>query len=95
MEILDAVKQLNGQLQENSNKLKAEAEEAQKMGVLISTLLSYIEKGWPMHFVNLADKEAKMLQKLRNDGVTQIQRLEEAYKQAKEESDRLMRRYPT
>lgn len=95
IEILDSVKQLNGQLLENCNRLKAEAEEAQKMGVLISTLLSYIEKGWPMHFVNLADKEAKMLQKLRNDGVTQIQRLEEAYKHAKEESDRLMRRYPT
>ncbi len=95
MEILDSVKQLNNQLQENSNKLKVEAEEAQKMSNLISTLLSYIEKGWPMHFVNLADKESKMLQKLRNDGIAQIQRLEEAYRQAKEESDRLMRRYPS
>lgn len=95
VEILDSVKQLNCQLQENSNRLKAEAEEAQKMSNLISTLLSYIEKGWPIHFVNLVDKEAKMLQKLRNDGIAQIQRLDEAYRQAKEESDRLMRRYPT
>lgn len=95
VEILDSVKQLNCQLQENSNRLKVEAEEAQKMSALISTLLSYIEKGWPMHFLNLADKEAKMLQKLRTDGIVQIQKLEEAYRIAKEESDRLMKRYPS
>lgn len=95
LEILDSVKQLNSQLQENSNRLKVEAEEAQKMSVLISTLLSYLEKGWPMHFLNLADKEDKMLQKLRTDGFVQIQELEEAYRKAKEESDRLIRRYPS
>ncbi len=95
MDIIESMKQLNCRLQEKSNTLKLELEEAQKKSVLISALLSYLEQGWSMHFVNLAEKEAKILNKLRSDGITQIQRLEEAYRQAKEESDRIMRRYPS
>lgn len=94
-DILDSAKRLNSRLKDESVRLKAEADEAQQKSNTISKLLQYLENGWPMHYLYYAKKEKAILDKIRSERPDVISFLDETYIQAKEESDRIMRRYPS
>ena len=92
---LASIKRLNCELQDESKRLKAETEIALKSSTLISNILMYIEKGWPMHLLNLADKETKLLEELSLQRPAQMINIKKAYAKAKDDSSRLIRRYPS
>ncbi len=94
-DIINSVRQLKNSLSEQYQKLKAETEETFKRERLFTDLLDCLSKGWSMHFLTLADREAERLKKMRLDKPLELNYLEEAYRLAKEDADRIFRRYPS
>jgi hypothetical protein len=79
---------------EQSRLLKVKLEEATRVENLWNEYLNFISKGWVMHLLALVEKEAPTFKKMRADSHPVIPTLEEAYRIAKDESERIIRRYP-
>jgi hypothetical protein len=77
-----------------AQRLQAEADDAADVERMWAECLDYLVKGWPLHLLSLLESEAPRLKRLRKEGHPAIPALEEAYALAKQEPDRIFRRYP-
>lgn len=94
-EIVDSIRELYEATKLDAQRLKAESEECTQAAKIWCAFIQYIEKGWAMHFLSLAEKEAPRLKKMRADNHLIIPFIENAYRLSKDEADRVIRRYPS
>lgn len=92
--IIDAAREMHAVAREESRLLKAKIEEATRVENLWNEYLNFVSKGWVMHLLVLVEKEAPTLKNMRMESHPAIPVIEEAYRIAKEESERIIRRYP-
>ena len=92
--IIDQVRQLHGSAKVEAKRLKEEHDEATRKERLWAELHQLLEKGWPFHIIELLKKEAPRLARMRAENHPAISSIEESYRLANEESERILRRYP-
>lgn len=95
VEIIDQVRELHISAKAETKRLKAEADEAARTEKVWAEFDQYINKGWSLHILDLLEKEAPRLKKMRADNHPAISFIEESYRIAKEDSDRILRRFPS
>lgn len=93
-EILDQIRELHEAAKIEARRLAAEAEQAAKKEQVWNDCKCFLTKGWTQHFLALVEKEAPRLKQMRAEKHPVIPFIEEAYRIAKEESDRVLRRFP-
>lgn len=91
VELIDGVNNLLA----SAKALKAEADAAARVEKVWETLHCFMVKDWPLHILDLLDREPSLLNGLRADGHPAIQAIEELYRDAKEHADAVKRRYPS
>jgi hypothetical protein len=91
---VEALRAAHASCHQELSDLRAKIASLTKDEQLLGELLAYSSKGWALHFLAVIDREKLRLQALRSSGIRLIPELEEAYKLAREESDRIMRHYP-
>jgi hypothetical protein len=94
-ELQDGVMTLLASAKERAKALKAEADDAARIQKVWEDLHSFMVKEWPLHILDLVDREAPLLKALRAEGHPAIQVVEGVYRDAKEQADALKRRYPS
>jgi hypothetical protein len=67
--------------------LSVKIEKAKKTDKILSEILSYREKSWPLHIQALCEKEAGFLKELREEGHPAIGALEEVFRISKKSND--------
>ena len=92
--IIDAVREMHASASEESRILKAKLDEAIRIETLWNEYLNFVNKGWVMHLLALLDKSTATLKNMQIEGHPTVAAIEEAYRIAKEESERIIRRYP-
>jgi hypothetical protein len=92
--IIDAGREMHASAKEEVKALNARVEKAVEAENLWRNYLSFVTKCWPMHLINLIDEEVPRLKGMRTEGHIMIPVIEEAYRISKEESERIIRRYP-
>jgi len=93
-ELIETLRLYNNQLSQDFQKKRIETEEAQKKEKLITNLLEYLNKGWPMHFLTMADQQSDLLKRMKITNPYEIGILEYAYRFSKEETTNIFKRYP-
>ena len=93
-EIIDKVQELRGAAKAESQRIRAEANAAAQKEKVLDKCCDFLTKGWPLHLRDLIDKEKNQFKKLRQENHPSIPSIEKAYRLAKEESDRIVRRFP-
>lgn len=94
-EFVDGVMDLLASAKERAKALKAEADAAARIERVWEELHFFVVKDWPLHIVDLLDREVALLKALRVDGNSEIQIVQEVYRDAKEQADAVKRRYPS
>lgn len=94
-EIIDQVHQLYDSAQTEAQRLRVAAEEAAQTERVWTEFEQFLRKGWVFHIVGLLDKETLRLKKMRAENHPTIPFIEESYRLAREESERILRRYPS
>jgi len=94
-EIVTSIQQLKNELNDNYKKLKVESDEALMRDRLFFKIMDYLTKRWSMHFLNLVDREADRLKDMRMNNPSELNYLEEAYRIAKEDAGKVLKRYPS
>lgn len=94
-ELIDGVMDLLASAKERAKILKAEADAAAHVEKTWEALHSFTVKDWPLHILELMDRERALLTALRAEGHPAIQPVEEVYRDAKEQADTVKRRYPS
>lgn len=94
-ELLDGVMGLLASAKEHAKALQAEAHAAARVEKVWEGLHSFMVKNWPLHVLDLLDRESLLLKRLRAEGHPAIQAIEEVYHDAKEQADAVKRRYPS
>ncbi|GIV86975.1 MAG: hypothetical protein KatS3mg054_1004 [Chloroflexus sp.] len=92
--LLDNVKDLWSSTKERAIALKAEANKAARIEKLLEQLHSYMEKDWPLHILDLLNRESSLLDDLRANSDPAIQIVEELRSAAEKKADDLKRDYP-
>lgn len=95
VEMIDQVRELHAQAKADAQHLKTEAEAAAQAERTWAELHVFLEKGWPLHLLALLEKEAPRLKNMRADEHPAIPAIEDVYRRAKEERDRIVRRFPS
>jgi hypothetical protein len=93
-ELLDDVKDLLTSAKERAKALKAEADVAARIEKLWEKLHSYLVNDWPLHILELFDRESSLLEDLRAEGSPAIQTIEAIRSDAEKKADDLKRYYP-
>jgi hypothetical protein len=93
-EITDQVRELHGSAKAEAQRLKAETEEATQAEKVWADFARFLANGWALHLLSLAEKEASRLKQMRAENHSAIPSIDEAYRLAKKESERILRRYP-
>ncbi len=93
-EIQDQIRELHGTTKDEAQRLKTEAEQAAQAERIWADLERFLAKGWALHILALTEKEESRLKKMRADNHSAIPAIEDIYRLAKEESERILRRYP-
>lgn len=93
-EIIDQARELDGAAKAEVLRLKTEANTAAKAEKVWAACYAFLTKGWALHFLSLIEKEAARLKKMGAENHPSIPSIEEAYRLAKEEADRITRRFP-
>jgi hypothetical protein len=93
--IIDNARDMHALATEESELLKGKLAEAVQIQSLWRDYLAFVNKGWVMHLLALIEKEAPRLKNMRTESHPSIAMIEEAYRIAKDESERIIRRYPT
>ena len=93
-EIIDGIRELHGSVKVEAQRLSAEAEGVARTERVWADLEQFLARGWPLHVLELLGKEAPRLKKMRAENNPAIPLIEESYRLAKEESERILRRYP-
>lgn len=95
VEMIDQVRELHAQAKAYAQRLKTEAEAAAQVERTWAELREFLDKGWTLHLLALLEKEAARLEKTRADDRPIIPEIEEAYRSAKEERNRIFRLFPS
>jgi hypothetical protein len=95
VEIVDQIRELHAEAKADTQRLKAEAEVAAQAERAWAEFHAYLDKGWTLHLLALLEKEAPRLKKMRAENHPAIPAIEDAYRRAKEERDRIFRRFPS
>jgi len=93
-ELLDDVTGLLAGARERAKALKAEADSAARIEKVWEGLHSFMEKDWPLHILDLLDRELAPLKALYAEGTPAIAAVEEVHRDATEQAGALRRRYP-
>ena len=93
-QIIDRIRELHGSVKAEAQRLNAEAEEAARTERAWAAFERFLAKGWVLHILELSEKEAPLLKKMRAENHPAIPFIEESYHLAKEECERILRRYP-
>lgn len=88
VEMIDQVRELHAQAKADTQRLKTEAEAAAQAEKAWAELHTFLDKGWTLHLLAL-------LKKMRAENHPVIPATEDCYRMAKEESERIFRRFPT
>lgn len=91
---MNQVRELHNSVKAKAQRLKVEAEDAAQEETFWANSERYLGKAWVLHFLSLAEKEAPRLKKMRIENHPTIPTIDEACRLAKEESDRILRRFP-
>lgn len=94
-ELMDGVMDLLATAKERAKALKAEAEAAARVEKVWEVLHSFMVKEWPLHILDILDREQSLLNALRSQGHPAIQTIERVYRDAKEQADTIKRRFPS
>jgi flagellar biosynthesis regulator FlaF len=94
-ELIDGVMDLLASAKERAKALKAEADAAARIEKVWEELHSFMAKDWPLHILELLDRELTLLKALRAEGHPAVQAIEGVYRDAKEQADSVKRRYPS
>jgi len=94
-ELQDSVMDLLASAKERSRALKAEAESAARIESVWERLHSFMVKDWPLHILDLLDREVALLNAMRAEGHPVTHAVEEVYRDATEQADAVKRRYPS
>lgn len=95
VEMIDQVRELHAQAKADTQRLKAEAEVAAQAERAWAEFHAFLDKGWTLHLLALLEKGAPRLNKMRAENHPAIPAIEDAYRRAKEERDRIFRRFPS
>jgi len=93
-EIIDKIREFHFAAKTDALRLKTEAEQAGQTEKVWADFERFLTKGWALHLISLVEKEASRLKTMRAENHPTIPHLDEAYRLAKEESERILRRYP-
>lgn len=94
-ELLDNVMKLLASAKERARALKTEADSAARIEKVWEDVHSFMVKEWPLHILDLLERETTLLKALRAEGHPAIQVVERVYRDAKEQAEALKRRYPS
>jgi hypothetical protein len=92
--ILEPIKKLFFEESARAKKLKAQAEEAEHITHIWKDLITFINKDWPLHIVDILDRETPLFKKLLEANNPAIISLEEIYRMSKEKAEVQRRRFP-
>lgn len=93
-QVLDSARDLLASAKQHARTLKADAEEAARIEKVWDDFLRFSSRGWPLHVLNLLERESPLLKKMRGDNDGAVRALEDAYRIAKEQAEAIQRRYP-
>src|SRR5438876_953870 len=91
---LITVRELCAQATHKAKTLRDEAEKAAHVEKVWEDLTLFLSRGWPIHVRSLMDTEKSIFQQMRAEEHASISQLEEVYRRAKDEGERLLRRFP-
>lgn len=94
-EMIDQIRELHASTKADAQRLKADAEVSAQAEKIWADFQDYLAKGWALHLLALADKEAPRLKQMRVENHPAITAIEACYRMAKDESERIFRRFPT
>ncbi len=94
-DISDNIKYFYSKKATRAEELKALADEAERAAKVWGELLSFIKKGWPLHIIDIFDKEAPLLKKVQAENHLEDETIAEIYQLAKEKSEIQRKRFPT
>lgn len=94
-EVIDEVRERHAKSLAVVQRITSELEEARREEKLWADFERYLVLGWPLHLLHLVDREAPRLKRLRDDDPKLATVIENAYRFSKEESQTLLRRYPS
>lgn len=92
--IIDQIRRLHSSVKIEAEQLRAKAEEAARAERVWTELVQFLAKGWALHILELLEREAPRLKKMRAENHYASPLIEESYRLAREESERILRRYP-
>ncbi len=95
VEITDQVRELYASTKAEAQRLKSEADAAFQTEKTWAELRDCLAKGWALHLLSLLEREAPRLKMMRAQGHPAIPVIEEAYRSATQEADRMFRRFPS
>jgi len=94
-ELITQIQKLHVSAKQKVQRLNAELEEAIQDKLFWEKYLKYLNEEWPLHMLDLIEKEAFRLKKLRERNHPAIPLIEESFHMAKEDATRIFRRYPS
>lgn len=94
-ETVDQIREQHATSKEEAQRLKAEADQAAQTEKMWSDLHHYVVEDWPFHICSLMEKESSRFRKMKGDNHPAIPAVENIHRIAKDESDRMLRRYPS
>lgn len=93
-EITEQIRQLHGSSQVEAQRLRVQAEDAARTERVWAEFEQFLAKGWALHILELLEKEAARLKKMRAENHPAVPFIEESCRLAREGSERILRRYP-
>ena len=94
-EIQDQIREIRCAASVDAQRLKSEAEHAAQAEKFWADFEQYLSKGWALHILSLIEKDAPKKNILSRDNSPFDTVVAEASRLAREESERIMRRYPS
>jgi hypothetical protein len=76
-------------------KLSVQLERAKKIDKILSEILVFREKKWPLHIQALCEKEAAFLKELREEGHSAIEAIEEVFRDSKKQGEDVIFELPS
>ena len=93
--VIDQIRDLLAATKADAQRLRTEADAALQAEKVWADCQEFFVKGWALHLLALLEKEAPRLKKLRVENHPAIPEIDEAFRLAKEEADRIIRRFPS
>lgn len=93
--MIDEIRDLHASTKADAQRIKAEAEAKVQEERFWADFRDYLAKGWALHLLAFSDKEGPRLKKMRAENHPAFPTIEAVYRMAKDESERIFRRFPT